>query len=195
MIMKKVVAICKACGVVNIVDDNAGGMQWLGNGEAYYPMDGCPIFDEDSFCAVFDISDKKREKLVVARHDSTRVMHGVDLYDLHDVEYEEQYLPMTEIGVPGGGPMMALTNQERMIFVPAAYVEAIGRELSELTFWVRKDGKGKELVFVRKGIAAAALIWTCDILSERYVKNLRRYTELCTGVTNKQEKIAVEEGD
>jgi hypothetical protein len=119
-------------------------------------------------------------------------MHGVDPYE---VEYEEQYIPMTEIGMPGSGSMMALTNQQKMIFVPDAYVEAIGKQLSELTFWVYKDSKGKEVVLVRQGIAVAALIWTCDIISERYVKNLRRYTELCAGAADKGEQIAIEEGD
>lgn len=178
MIIKKIVSLCKDAGVFNIIDDYLGDVQWLGNGEAYYPLEGCPIFDEDSFCTVFDISDKKREKLVLARHVGLDVLKGATPYE---APYEAEYRPMDVVGLPGVGGMMALTNGAKLLFIPSAYIEPLEMSLSELTFWERRDDSGSVYVLIRRGIVTAALVWARDILSERYVQSLRHYTQLCSG--------------
>jgi hypothetical protein len=177
MIMKKVYSLCKNAGMFNLIDDVKGGLQWLGNAEAYYPLEGCPIFDEDSFCATFDIPEKKREKWIVARHDGFGILGGATPYD---VEYEEELRPIENVGMPGVGGLMALTNTERIWFIPLDCIEATGTSIAELTFWARRDNRGMTYIAVMRGIVTAALIWTRDVLSERYVRDIRAYTELCT---------------
>ena len=71
MKLKKVLSICKANGLYYLYDriDRSGEItQWLGDGYAIYPLDGLPILDEESFCAVFDITGKQREKILF-RHE------------------------------------------------------------------------------------------------------------------------------
>ena len=71
MKLKKVLSICKANGLYYLYDriDRSGEItQWLGDGYALYPLDGLPILDEESFCAVFDITGKQREKILF-RHE------------------------------------------------------------------------------------------------------------------------------
>ena len=60
MKLKKVLSICKTNGLYYLYDriDRSGEItQWLGDGYAIYPLDGLPILDEESFCAVFDITN------------------------------------------------------------------------------------------------------------------------------------------
>lgn len=71
MKLKKVLSICKTNGLYYLYDriDRSGEItQWLGDGYAIYPLDGLPILDEESFCAVFDITGKQREKILF-RHE------------------------------------------------------------------------------------------------------------------------------
>ena len=71
MKLKKVLSICKANGLYYVYDriDRSGEItQRLGDGYALYPLDGLPILDEESFCAVFDITGKQREKILF-RHE------------------------------------------------------------------------------------------------------------------------------
>jgi hypothetical protein len=71
MKLKKVLSICKANGLYYLYDriDRSGEItQWLGDACALYPLDGLPILDEESFCAVFDITGKQREKILF-RHE------------------------------------------------------------------------------------------------------------------------------
>ena len=71
MKLKKVLSICKTNGLYYLYDriDRSGEItQWLGDGYALYPLDGLPILDEESFCTVFDITGKQREKILF-RHE------------------------------------------------------------------------------------------------------------------------------
>lgn len=50
MKLKKVAALCKTAGVYNLCNqvdgDGTVGVQWLGDGEALYPMHGMPYLRE-----------------------------------------------------------------------------------------------------------------------------------------------------
>ena len=66
MKLKKVLSICKTNGLYYLYDriDRSGEItQWLGDGYALYPLDGLPILDEESFCAVFDIPPPRSPQL------------------------------------------------------------------------------------------------------------------------------------
>ena len=72
MKLKKVLSICKTNGLYYLYDriDRSGEItQWLGDGYALYPLDGLPILDEESFCAVFDIIFKQRGFMRLAGYD------------------------------------------------------------------------------------------------------------------------------
>lgn len=65
MKLKKVLSICKTNGLYYLYDriDRSGEItQWLGDACALYPLDGLPILDEESFCAVFDITGEATQK-------------------------------------------------------------------------------------------------------------------------------------
>ncbi len=68
MKLKKAVDLCLKAGCVHLydhVDGNGVVTQWLGDGSAIYPLGGIPYLDEDTFCAVFDVPERKREKLLI----------------------------------------------------------------------------------------------------------------------------------
>ena len=70
MKLKKVTSLCSKSKCYRLYDkiDSTGEVtQWLGDGYAMYPLNGLPILDEESLCAVFDISEKQRDNLVIRR--------------------------------------------------------------------------------------------------------------------------------
>lgn len=73
MRIKKVGAICNAGGYYYLLDerDATGEIvgQWLGDGKSAYPLVGLPVMDLENICAMFDITEKKREKLIMRRDD------------------------------------------------------------------------------------------------------------------------------
>lgn len=67
MKIKKIVSICIGTGrfvLFDRISKNGEITQWLGDGSAAYPLDGLPILDEESLCAIFDIPEKKWEKIL-----------------------------------------------------------------------------------------------------------------------------------
>ena len=70
MKLKKVVALCNKAKGFRLFDklDSTGEItQWLGDGYAIYPLIGLPILDEETLCAVFDISEKQLKNTSVRR--------------------------------------------------------------------------------------------------------------------------------
>ena len=63
MKIKKVVDLCKRSGRISLFIDN-DGTQWISDGAAVYPMIDAPIFDKDSLCATFDITEKQQEGIL-----------------------------------------------------------------------------------------------------------------------------------
>lgn len=109
MKLKKVLSICKANGLYYLYDriDRSGEItQWLGDACALYPLDGLPILDEESFCAVFDITGKQREKILF-RHERLPEHLNVEDVAAGDKlvrEYETTF-------INGGLRLKPLTNE------------------------------------------------------------------------------------
>ena len=82
MKLKKVGAICNAGGCYYLMDerDAAGEVvgQWLGDGRSAYPLVGLPVMDLENICAMFDITEKKREKLIMREMDAPDTMNWED---------------------------------------------------------------------------------------------------------------------
>ena len=64
MKIKKIVDLCKKSGRISLFMDKDGG-QWLSDGTAFYPLIDAPIFDTESICATFDITEKQRENIIL----------------------------------------------------------------------------------------------------------------------------------
>lgn len=81
MKLKKVVALCNKAKGFRLFDkiDSTGEItQWLGDGYAIYPLNGLPILDEETLCAVFDISEKQRENIIVRRSEMPEAVNVDD---------------------------------------------------------------------------------------------------------------------
>ena len=81
MKLKKVVALCnkeKQYILFDKLDSTGKITQWLGDGYAIYPLIGLPILDEETLCAVFDISEKQRENIVVRRSEMPEAVNVDD---------------------------------------------------------------------------------------------------------------------
>lgn len=119
MKLKKVLSICKTNGLYYLYDriDRSGEItQWLGDGYALYPLDGLPILDEESFCAVFDITGKQREKILF-RHERLPEHLNVEDVAAGDKlvrEYETTF-------INGGLRLKPLKTNNGVMFIRSLY--------------------------------------------------------------------------
>lgn len=148
MKLKKVLSICKTNGLYYLYDriDRSGEItQWLGDGYALYPLDGLPILDEESFCAVFDITGKQREKILF-RHERLPEHLNVEDVAAGDKlvrEYETTF-------INGGLRLKPLKNEQRRYVHSEPVPFAAGRRYRHGAI-LRADHAAGRFVHRRKG--------------------------------------------
>ena len=62
MKIKSIAQICKKSKTVFLLEDYENGNQWIGDGQAFYPVTGLPQLDEESIFTIFDIPEKQQDK-------------------------------------------------------------------------------------------------------------------------------------
>lgn len=139
MKLKKVLSICKTNGLYYLYDriDRSGEItQWLGDGYAIYPLDGLPILDEESFCAVFDITGKQREKILFRHERLPEHLRSLYLSPLEDVIDMVQFYERT---TPQGGSYIVAKAGflTAAVIMPYVISKKFADELEELSYQCR----------------------------------------------------------
>lgn len=152
MKLKKVLSICKTNGLYYLYDriDRSGEItQWLGDACALYPLDGLPILDEESFCAVFDITGKQREKILF-RHERLPEHLNVEDVAAGDKlvrEYETTF-------INGGLRLKPLKTNNGVMFIRSLYLSPLEDVISGMNG--RKWTKHGKLPYITYDTAGGA---------------------------------------
>lgn len=156
MKLKKVLSICKTNGLYYLYDriDRSGEItQWLGDGYALYPLDGLPILDEESFCAVFDITGKQREKILF-RHERLPEHLNVEDVAAGDKlvrEYETTF-------INGGLRLKPLKTNNGVMFIRSLYLSPLEDVIDMVQFYERTTPQGGSYIVAKAGFLTAAVI-------------------------------------
>lgn len=70
MKIQKVIDLCKKSGALYITE--AEDTQWVGNGQALYPLYGVPEFTPETLCEVFGVSEEQQGKMILNEKNCTR---------------------------------------------------------------------------------------------------------------------------
>jgi hypothetical protein len=168
MKIKKIEQICKEAGQFHLWDElpemeDDGAVapvqrQWLGDGTGIYPLDGMPYLDEGGLCTIFDIDEKKRDKLHVFQYE--HLPTGVSLADRMSTDE-----PLEEIRfkMSLGGDELALFRGEDggLVVIRADYKKPIDN-WKDCEFFRRK-GESGVWVAVMSGLILRGLIGTYRI--------------------------------
>lgn len=114
-------------------------------GYAIYPLDGLPILDEESFCAVFDITGKQREKILF-RHERLPEHLNVEDVAADDKlvrEYETTF-------INGGLRLKPLKTNNGVMFIRSLYLSPLEDVIDMVQFYERTTPPGR-FVHRRKG--------------------------------------------
>lgn len=162
MKLKKVLSICKTNGLYYLYDriDRSGEItQWLGDGYALYPLDGLPILDEESFCAVFDITGKQREKILF-RHERLPEHLNVEDVAAGDKlvrEYETAF-------INGGLRLKPLKTNNGVMFIRSLYLSPLEDVIDMVQFYERTTPQGGSYIVAKAGFLTAAVIMPYAII-------------------------------
>lgn len=185
MKLKKVGAICNAGGIFYLMDrkDADGEIvgQWLGDGKAMYPLTGLPVMDIENICAMFDITEKKREKLVM------RQMDAPDSINLEDTAPLERGLDDPKLCVRyDGRDLLPLETSKGVTFIQEKYFLPLdGLEYMRL---YERWGRDGDLFYIvaKIGMIIQAVIMPMDLPDEEFVNLLDDLTRQCRAAMRKK---------
>lgn len=66
MEIKRIINLCKSSNGLILYENE--GEQWISDGYALFPLTEMPLFDEETICRTYDISEKKAAKMSI-RHE------------------------------------------------------------------------------------------------------------------------------
>lgn len=196
MKIKKIEKLCKDAGYIFLYDELGScneengeleepTRQWMGDGYAVYPLDGMPYLAEREVCAIFDIDEKKRDKIVINHFEN--LPEYVSLAD--QMETDE---PLEEIRfqMSLGDDELALFRDEggRLVVIKAEYKKPIDN-WKECQCFKRVSADGKPFVAVMSGCILRGLIGTYRI-NEQLVETLGVVYN-AAGVAAEQEQMRV----
>lgn len=191
MKLKKVVSLCLSSGRVQLFDhvDNDGVVgQWLGDGCAIYPLGNIPYLDEDTACAVFDITEKKRLKMMVSK-DGMPDRISVNDYDAGDRQAEDMGISVNYHGT-NVQPLLVRPGNE-IIYIQKKYLAPLDDVMDDLQFCVREMPGGERYVVAFVGLLIAAVIMPYEPLGEDYVKKLEDIARMTTAEIERRKRLGV----
>lgn len=181
MKLKKVLSICKTNGLYYLYDriDRSGEItQWLGDACALYPLDGLPILDEESFCAVFDITGKQREKILF-RHERLPEHLNVEDVAAGDKlvrEYETTF-------INGGLRLKPLKTNNGVMFIRSLYLSPLEDVIDMVQFYERTTPQGGSYIVAKAGFLTAAVIMPY-VISKKFADELEELSYQCRHFLN-----------
>lgn len=177
MKLKKVAALCRQTGMFYLfdqVDENAEVVcQWLGDGYAAYPIAGLPYMDTDNICAMFDITEKKQEKLIFRREQAPDIINWSDNdpkeYQLEDPKLCVRY---------EGRDMLPLSTSAGITFIREKYLAPMDN-LEYMRLYERKYRGGGIYIVAKIGMIIQAVIAPMDVVNGEFVGRMEGLTDMC----------------
>ena len=180
MKLKKVVALCNKAKGFRLFDklDSTGEItQWLGDGYAIYPLIGLPILDEETLCAVFDISEKQRENIVVRRSEMPEAVN------VDDTDPAERVLSDDDFSIIyGGAELQPLKTRNGITFIQRKYLAPLEDVLDMVQLYERVTPDGQSYIAAKAGLLIAAVIFPYKVVNEKFVTRLEEITRECRRV-------------
>ena len=173
MKIKKIVDLCKKRGYFYLFTPE-GGEQWLSDGVGAYPLGDVPRLDEDTLCALFDIPDKAREKMVFRVQQAPSSLCFDDVMP-GEVLCEQGALLLGE----GKHGVIPYKTQQGIQFIDRTHMEPL-EGCGQLEVYERTSTAGTTYFAVKRGLTLVAVILPYDIINEPFVESLRTLAELCT---------------
>ena len=174
MKLKKVISLCNQQKTFRLFDKISGNgeiVQWMGDGFAAYPLNGLPILDEETLCAVFDISEKQLKNTSVRRR--TRP----DALNVGDTDPDERILKDDDFSITYGGTQVKpLKTRNGIIFIQQKYLAPLEDVLDVVQLYERVTPDGQTYVAAKAGLLIAAVIFPYRLVTEKFVNRLEEIT-------------------
>lgn len=172
MKIKKIIKLCKDAHTLILFADPLRDMQWLSDGHAIYPLQGCPIFDEDSFCNTYEINDTQRKKIVFRINEELP-----DYYDFGDNDNLETVVERLPLAVSYSRyNSVALKTEHGVEFINAEHIIPFADyDSKDLSFNLRHKKLGQPYFAVKNGFMLIGIIEPINMIDKIFLEELKAF--------------------
>lgn len=193
MKLKKVISLChqrKTFRLFDKISECGEIVKWLGDGFAAYPLNGLPILDEETLCAVFDISEKQ------LKNTSVRRLTMPDALNVDDTDPAERALSDDDFSIIyGGTELKPLKTRNGIIFIQQKYIAPLEDVLDVVQLYERVTPDGQTYIAAKAGLLIAAVIFPYSVINEKFVKRLEEVARESRRVLNEPPPVRMAERD
>lgn len=178
MKIKKVAALCsksKVFYLCNVIDKTGVITQWLGDGVALYQIAGFPHMDAGSICAIFDISEKKKESIHIKCLDNTPA--GLCFDDTDPTELAVDTCAITVLY--HGKALKPIQTRHGVVFIDAKHISPLEDVFDGLEYFERQTITGKTYIVAKTGMLIAAVIYPQNVIDNEFVNSLDSLCQQC----------------
>ncbi len=172
MKIKNIIQLCKKAGQLILYSDPIRNIQWLSDGIAIYPLQGCPIFDEDSFCNTYEINDTQRKKIAFRIDEPLPLTFNFNDADDYETETEKMPLAVTYSTYD----TVAFKTQYGVEFINKAHMQPFsdypGRDIS---ITLRTNEYGQAYFTVKNGFMLIGIIQPLKIIDKAFLSELKAF--------------------
>lgn len=149
MKIQKVISLCKESGALYITEYE--GEQWVGNGQAVYPLFGLPKFTPETLCETFGLNEEQQGKMILNEKPAID-FKGIDFGELTG---EEKPAEETKVEfIYAGAQLIAVECDGGISFIKKKYFAPFDEDVQ---LW-RRIGSGGEYFVVTGGMFIKGII-------------------------------------
>lgn len=171
MKLKQIEAILKAEKTIIVSETYA--CQWLGNGEAFYPVYNLPKLTKDNIFTMFDITEEKRDKFYFEERPFPSFIN------FKDFDNNEQLLERGTIAFCAHGRTLEpLKTSQGIAFINSRYLKPFSDIDAGFELYERITPKGTPYIAIKSGFMLLGIISLYDIVDEIFINTLNEILEL-----------------
>lgn len=144
MKIKEIAKLCKRSGIMMLYKQE-NGIQWLGDGSTFYPIEDLPELSESVLHAIFDFTEKEKEKILFKEAEKLGI-------NLSDNDHNEIMLDDNLINIIVADKIIKpFSTPQGIIFIDTAYLKPLKDITDELQYYVRISDTGRQYITVKIG--------------------------------------------
>ena len=176
MKLKKVAALCGSANAFCLfdrVDGDGVVTQWLGDGCCAFPLHGLPVLSEPELYRMFDVSEKKQDKIYF---NHSALPEGLNVEDWCRSEVRAEDMDVTISS--GGKVLMPLRFPGGLLFIQSKYLGPLEDQMDFLELYVRRSDSGGRYVVAKTGMLVAGVIFPVQAVNEGFCDKLEELASL-----------------
>ncbi len=180
--------ICKGAKRIVIYSDPSASIQYISDGGAFYPLYNLPRMEEENVFALFDIPEKKQDKIRFEHKHSLP-----EFIDFSDTTDDEIALEFGTISIYKRGRILSpLKTSLGIVYINEKYLKPFSDSENGVQLFERHTPDGAIYIAVKEGFLLTGIILPYDIVTPEFVEELKMIYKLSALAADDRKNVPAE---